>query len=228
MHSYLIPISESFAENGNEKIAFQMKKYMKYQFDYFGIKSPERKVLKKEFLDLYGLPEQDQLEDIVRVCWKLPQREYQYFIMEILGRLAEKAGEKRIDLYEFLVENKSWWDTVDYIASNLVGVHFQFYPELINPYTEKWMDSGNMWLQRTAILFQLKYKEDTDLVLLTEYIQRLQGSKEFFINKSIGWILREYSKTDPDWVIHFVQYNELANLSKLEALKWLERKRMDY
>ncbi|MCD4729326.1 MAG: DNA alkylation repair protein [Bacteroidales bacterium] len=224
MHAYLIPISESFADNANEKIAFQMKKYMKGQFDYFGIKSPERKVLKKEFLDLYGLPEPDQLEDIVRECWQLPQREYQYFIMEILHRLAKKAKGKRIDLYEFLVKNKSWWDTVDFIASNLAGVHFQLYPELIKPHTEKWMDSGNMWLQRTAILFQLKYKKDTDLVLLTEYIQRLQGSKEFFINKAIGWVLREYSKTDPDWVIHFVQHNELAKLSKREALKWLGRK----
>ena len=227
MHSYLIPISKSFAENGNEKIAFQMKKYMKDQFDYFGIKSPERKALKIEFLDLYGLPEPDQLEDIVRDCWQMPQREYQYFIMEILGRIAKKAGENRIDLYEFLVENKSWWDTIDYIASNLVGVHFRLYPDLIRPYTEKWINSGNMWLQRTAILFQLKYKKDTDLVLLTDYIFRLQGSKEFFINKAIGWILREYSKTNPDWVIQFVQNNELANLSRREALKWLERKRTE-
>ncbi len=227
MHLYLKPLSEAFLAHSNEKIAFQMKKYMKGQFDYFGIKSPERKVLKKEFLDLYGLPEPDQLEEIVRECWQLPQRECQYFIMEILGRLAKKAGGKRIDLYEFLVKSKSWWDTVDYIASNLVGVHFRLYPDLIVPYTEKWMDSGNMWLQRTAILFQLNYKKDTDLILLSDYIDRLQGSKEFFINKAIGWILREYSKTDSDWVIHFVQHNELANLSKREALKWLERKRMD-
>ena len=225
MHAYLIPISEAFAENANEDIAFQMKKYMKGKFDYFGIKSPERRALKKEFLDLYGLPGQGQLEDIVKECWQLPQREYQYFIMEILGRLAKKAGDKRIDLYEFMVLNKSWWDTVDYIASNLVGVHFQMFPEQVKPYTKKWMDSGNMWLQRTAILFQLKYKKNTDLVLLSDYIHRLQGSKEFFINKAIGWILREYSKTDPDWVIHFVRNNELANLSRREALKWLDRKK---
>jgi len=225
MHSYLKPLSEAFLAHSNEKDAFQMKKYMKGQFDYFGIKSPERRELKKKFLDLHGFPEPDQMEDIVIECWQLPQREYQYFIMEILGRLAKKAEKRKIDLYEYLVESKSWWDTVDYIASNLAGVHFQLYPELIKPYTEKWMDSGNMWLQRTAILFQLKYKKDTDLVLLSDYIHRLQGSKEFFIKKAIGWILREYSKTDPDWVIQFVLNNDLANLSKHEALKWLERKK---
>lgn len=227
MHAYLIPLSESFAGNANAEIALQMKKYMKDQFDYFGIKSPERKTLTKEFLVKYGYPQLDQIEEITKNCWHLPQRELQYVMMEILGRMAKKAKEPRIELYEFLIENKSWWDTVDYIASNLVGVHFKLYPELTKPYTEKWMDSGNMWLQRTAILFQLKYKKDTDTVLITDYIYRLQGSKEFFINKAIGWILREYSKTNPDWVVQFVQNNQLANLSKREALKWLDRKKID-
>jgi len=191
--------------------------------EFFGIKSPERKVLKKKFLNSSGLPNQNQLDVIVKECWQLPQREYQYFIMEVLGRLAKKADKGRIDLYEYLVENKSWWDTVDYIASNLAGVHFLKYPNMIKPYTEKWMDSGNIWLQRTAILFQLKYKKETDLELLSNYIQALQGSKEFFINKAIGWILREYSKTDPDWVLNFAENEELANLSRREALKWMER-----
>ncbi len=86
------------------------------------------------------------------------------------------------------------------------------------------MDSGNMWLQRTALLFQLKYKKATDTKLLTDYILKLQGSKEFFINKAIGWILREYSKTESDWVIEFVKKHQLAPLSHKEALKWLNRK----
>lgn len=225
MHTYLIPLSKSFAENANKEIAFMMKKYMKGQFDYFGIKSPERKILKKAFLDMQGFPKPDQLEAMVKSGWELPQREFQYVIIEVLGSLVKKAEKERINLYEFLVENKSWWDTVDYIAANLVGPHFRLYPELIKPYTEKWIDSGNIWLQRTAILYQLKYKKETDLDLLTDYINRLQGSKEFFINKAIGWILREYSKTDPDLVVQFVQKRNLANLSRREALKWIARKK---
>jgi 3-methyladenine DNA glycosylase AlkD len=86
------------------------------------------------------------------------------------------------------------------------------------------MKSGNIWLQRTSLLFQLKYKKKTDIILMADYIDRLQGSKEFFINKSIGWILREYSKTDGDWVREFVKSRSLAPLSHREALKWMERK----
>lgn len=224
MHPYLMPLASLFQENSNDDIAFYMKKYMKGQYDYFGIKAPERRELKKAFLQKYGLPESRLLSEIVRECWALPQREYQYFIMEVLERSTKKAEKERIELYEFMIISKSWWDTVDYIAANLVGTHFLKYPELIKATTEKWMKSGNMWLQRTALLFQLKYKKKTDIVLMTEYIDRLQGSKEFFINKAIGWILREYSKTDGEWVREFVKLNHLAPLSHREALKWMERK----
>lgn len=224
MHPYLMPLSSLFQENSNGEIAFYMKKYMKGQYDYFGIKAPERRELKKAFLQKYGLPENSLLNEIVGECWALPQREYQYFIMEVLERSAKKAEKERIELYEFMIISKSWWDTVDYIAANLVGTHFQKYPELTKAVTEKWMASGNIWLQRTALLFQLKYKKKTDINLMARYIDRLQGSKEFFINKAIGWILREYSKTDGGWVREFVNLRSLAPLSHREALKWMERK----
>ncbi len=224
MHSYLQPLAETFQPNANKEIAFFMKKYMKGQFEYFGIKSPERNALKKEFLQQCGLPDPEILPAVVKECWELPQREYQYVIMEMLERLGKKAEKDRICLYEFMILNKSWWDTVDFIAANLVGPHFRRFPELIKPVTEKWMNSGNIWLQRTSLLFQLKYKKATDTALLSEYILQLQGSKEFFINKAIGWILREYSKTDGDWLREFVKSHSLAPLSHREALKWMERK----
>jgi 3-methyladenine DNA glycosylase AlkD len=226
MHPYLKPLSLMFAENANTDIAFYMKKYMKGQYEYFGIKSPLRREIKNEFLRSYGLPAISELNDITKECWKLPQREFQYFIMEVLEKVAKKAESERIGLYEYLLENKSWWDTVDFISAVLVGIHFQKYPEQIVPYTDKWMKSGNKWLQRSSLLFQLKYKKKTDLDLMTNYIERLQGSKEFFINKAIGWVLREYSKTDPKWAVDYVGRSKLAPLSRREALKWMERKKI--
>jgi len=141
-----------------------------------------------------------------------------------LGRRSRKAGEGNIKDYQFLIINKSWWDTVDYIASNLVGPYFRIYPEKIAPVTSHWMESRNMWLQRTCLLFQLKYRGDTDTGLLTGFIEQLKDSKEFFIRKAIGWSLREYSKTNPEFVISFVRNNHLSGLSEREALKWIQRK----
>lgn len=224
MHSYLQPLAEIFQSNENKEIAYYMKKYMKGQFEYFGIKSPERTQLKREFLQNHGLPGAEILPAVVKECWELPQREYHYVMMELLERLAKKAENNRIELYEYMILNKSWWDTVDFIAANLVGAHFLKFPELIKSVTKKWMNSGNIWLQRSSLLFQLKYKKLTDTELMSEFILQLQGSKEFFINKAIGWILREYSKTDGDWVREFVKSHSLAPLSHREALKWMERK----
>ncbi len=227
MNNYLSALQEKFEQNRDVHNAGFMKNYMKGQYEYFGIKSPLRRELSKAFLNNSGLPDDDTIEEVVKEAWEQPEREYQYFAMDLLNKVAKKAEICRVDLYEYLIQNKSWWDTVDFIAINLVGEHFKRFPTIIVPYTEKWMDSQNIWLQRTAVLYQLKYKKDTDLTLLTSYIERLFGSREFFINKAIGWILREYSKTDADWVIGYVKYNEtnLAGLSKREALKWLNNKR---
>lgn len=228
MHPYLTELNESFIKHQDPANAAAMKKYMKGQFEYFGLKSPLRKELSKNFITKYGLPDDDFVEQIAKDCWDLPQREFQYFTMELLAKFAKKAEICRVDLYEYLALNKSWWDTIDFISSNLVGVHFKRFPDSIVPYTEKWMDSGNIWLQRVSILFQLKYRNETDVDLLNRYIERLSGSREFFINKAIGWILREYSKTNAKWVIDYVEFNKdkLATLSKREALKWLSNKNM--
>ncbi|MEZ5083758.1 MAG: DNA alkylation repair protein [Bacteroidales bacterium] len=225
MNPYLNSLAIFFEQNQNAERVVAMKKYMKGQFDYFGIPSPKRKEIVSEFYKKKGKPSEDMLEEVVKSCWDQPQREFQYFAMELLQKFNKNAEICRVDLYEYLILSKSWWDTIDFIAANLVGPHFKKFPDSIVPYTEKWMDSGNVWLQRTAILFQLKYKKNTDLELLDKYINQLSGSKEFFINKAIGWILREYSKTDARWVKNYVAENEsiLANLSKREALKWLDR-----
>jgi len=124
-----------------------------------------------------------------------------------------------------MITTKSWWDTVDFIAAKLVGDYFKKYPNQIGKYIQKWINSDNMWLQRTAILFQLKYKNQLDPKLLKYIIQSQLGSNEFFINKAIGWVLREYSKTNPTWVFNFVNTNEkgLSNLSKTEALRLMKK-----
>jgi 3-methyladenine DNA glycosylase AlkD len=199
--------------------AGKMSKYMLNQFEFFGIPSPLRKQLVSQFIAQNGLPGTDQIDETVRIIWQMPQRELHYAIMEIASRKAYLADPGRIVLYEFMITSKSWWDTVDFIAANLVGAWLLKHKEFIVSVTENFVQSGNLWLQRTALLFQLKYKGNTDQVLLFRYINDLSGSKEFFIRKAIGWALREYSKTNPGAVLDFTNNNELSPLSRREALK---------
>jgi 3-methyladenine DNA glycosylase AlkD len=217
--SYAHAFQAYFAPHADSSNAEKMSKYMLNQFVFFGIPSPLRKQLASQFIAQNGLPEADQTDEIVRVIWQMPQRELHYAIMEIASRKPYLADAGRIDLYEFMITNHSWWDTVDFIASNLVGAWLLKHKEMTLPVTVNFMQSGNLWLQRTALLFQLKYKANTNQELLFRYINDLSGSKEFFIRKAIGWALREYSKTNPASVFEFANNNSLSPLSRREALK---------
>lgn len=223
MNQYLSPIIEKFEANRNPEYAVQMKRYMRNLFEFYGIKTPDRKEIQRAFFLGYGYPKIEDLKDITSDLWEMPERENQYFAMHLLKKYANKVPKEYINFYESLIVTKSWWDSVDFIAPGLVGALFVKHPSLIEPYTERWMESGNIWLQRSCILFQLKRRALTDTGLLFKFIEQMQGSKEFFINKAIGWALREYSKTSPETVINYVKNHELAPLSKREALKWINK-----
>ncbi|HEY9113380.1 MAG TPA: DNA alkylation repair protein [Bacteroidales bacterium] len=223
---YLLPLKTTFEENANPSKAMQMKAYMRGQFEFYGIASPERKIIFTEHRKNYGLIPDAHTSEIVKECWQMPQRDYQYFAMEMLNKVSKKCKPETIQLYETMITEKSWWDTVDFIAANLVGSYFKIYPELIESKTTEWMDSENIWLQRTCLLFQLKYKNKLDTELLEGFILRLKDAKPFFIRKAIGWVLREYSKTNPEYVKYFVHNTSLSGLSRIEALKWMTKKQI--
>jgi 3-methyladenine DNA glycosylase AlkD len=195
---------------------------MRDQFEYLGIKSPQFKALMKEFIAENGLPPINDLEVILRELWSLPQREFQYAATSFLGKLEKDLPARFIKTIEYLLVTKSWWDTVDTISGGALGAHFRRFPEVREEYLAKWRASDNFWLRRATILFQLNYKRETDFHLLCQIIRENLNSKEFFINKAIGWSLRQYARTDPQAVKKFVKTTPLHPLSRREAMKHLE------
>lgn len=219
--NYLVEIQKHFEPYVDEETAVTMAAYMKNNFRFLGIKSPLRNALLKEFLAKHGKPSIENLSDIIIGLWSLPQREYQYCAMEIAKKTLTNPRPEDILTITYMLEYKQWWDTIDFIASNLVGHIFNKLPRVREDYFDKWVQSNDMWLNRTAILFQLKYKEETDPILLEKAIIPHLDSKEFFHQKAIGWALRQYSKTHPDWVGQFINSYSLSKLSKREASKYL-------
>jgi 3-methyladenine DNA glycosylase AlkD len=163
----------------------------------------------------------DELQEIVKELWTLEQREFQYFGVELMAFYKKLWNEKTIDLFEHCIVNKSWWDTVDFISNECNATYFLLFPKQIKPVTTRWNRSNNIWLQRSSLLFQKGYKENIDTKLLIGFIVNLSSSKEFFVQKAIGWVLRDYAKINPEWVKAFVNNHELPNLSKREAMKHL-------
>lgn len=205
-----------------EDNAIAMKKYMRNKSEFYGIKSAPRRAAVAEHLKEFGMIATNELEAFLHYCWDSPYRELQYSCMEIIDREKHPPVE-HLELYEWMVLRKSWWDSIDFIAPSLMGRLFSQNTDLIKENTERYVQSGELWLQRSALIFQLKYKEKTDLNLLFQYCERLAGEKDFFIRKAIGWSLRQAGKFCPNEVIDFVDKTELSNLSTKEALKHLNK-----
>jgi 3-methyladenine DNA glycosylase AlkD len=222
MHPYVIEIKALFEKNADPTQAPAMKKYMRDQFEYLGLKSPQVTALQRQLIAGHGLPPFEDLDVIARELWDLPQREFQYLAMNLIGKFEKKLEPKFITTIEHLIVTKSWWDTVDGLASHSVGTMFKMHPTVKAKYLGKWRKSKKMWLRRTTLLFQLGYKQETDFDLLCDLIIENLGSDEFFINKAIGWSLRQYAHTNPAPVKKFVKgTKELHPLSRREAMKHL-------
>lgn len=210
-----------FESHRNEERAKPMQKYMKDLFPFIGIQTPLRKVLIKEFYQESAVLKDDFQPDFVTELWKQDEREYHYAAMDYIDRSLRKLQKHDFLLMKDLITKKSWWDTVDMLAQKPVGKIAADHPEVIDEEIDGWSISDNLWLRRTSILFQLKYKEKINEEILYMFILRNNESKEFFIRKAIGWALREYSKTNPESVRKFIASNRLSNLSLREGSKYL-------
>ncbi len=213
-------ILRELRDNETPSQAAPMAKYMKNKFSFLGITRPARNKIQAGFLKEVRQEKRINWEFIFK-CWDLPEREYQYLAVDYLTTRVQLLQKEDMAKLELLITQKPWWDTIDSIAVKLVGELCNKYPGLIDDYILNWAASDNIWLARTAILFQLKYKQNTDTILLARIIIQNSNSREFFINKAIGWILREFSKTDRQWVKIFIANNPLHPLSVREGSKYL-------
>ena len=216
---YVEELIKRYSQHNDPDYANWSKNYMRNQFEFLGIRTPIRKKLTKQFLMEFGVPSKENLPDVIFTLWEQPEREYQKAALDILEKVKKTLTPEDMPWLSSLIVNKSWWDTVDVLSPNIMGHMFNSFPELIAQYADQWMMDENFWLQRAAILFQLKYKNRTDESRLYRYILSRADSEEFFVQKAIGWVLREYAKTNPTSVKEFVISNKLKPLSKREALK---------
>ncbi len=218
---FVSALKYKFKENADAEQARSMEAYMKDLFSFYGIKAPVRKILVKETIDRFKAElTRDNVIRIVNTLYQDLHRELHYCAIEIADRyLKTKYEVKDLHFIEKLITTNSWWDSVDFIAKHILGNYLLQYPNQISKVIPRFSSSKNMWLNRSAILFQLGYKDKTDPELLFRLCNAHKSSNEFFIKKAIGWALREYSKINPKAVKDFVSETDLRPLSKKEALK---------
>lgn len=200
--------------------AVPMRAYMKDVSPFLGLTTPVRRALSRTVLEGTPRPDEADCTAIALRCWALPEREYQYFAVDYLRRHARVLSSGFLPVARHLVSTVPWWDTVDLLAAHVVGALVAADPKLTAD-MDAWIADDDLWIARTALLHQLRYKDRTDTERLFTYCLRQSGHPDFFIRKAIGWALREYAKADPEAVRSFLarEKGRFAPLSVREALK---------
>ena len=218
--SLVTEIKQSFEENQDFVYGQKQSDYLKNNFPCYGIPTQARREILKNCSAEY----QEDIKDNFRaICWELyqfPHREMHHAAIDIfIKEIKKKFQINDIHLIEKLIITNSWWDSVDTLAKYAVGGYLSKFPEKKYAIIDQFSNSENMWLNRTAIIFQLGYKQKTDFDLLISECEKHKHSKEFFIQKAIGWALREYGSVDPSGVLEYVNQANLKPLSKKEAIR---------
>ena len=203
----------------DEENAVRMAAYMRNKFPFLGIQKPKRRELSRAFLKQKKKEKQVDWPFIWK-CYGLPEREFHYLALAYLDAVKKRLTPADMGAIKQLVLTHAWWDSTDSLDA-IVGDICLRYPEVKETTMREWMGSDSIWLRRISIDFQLRYKEKTDTAFLRRAILANTGTGEFFINKAIGWSLREYSKVDKEWVRRFLAENRLSPLSRKEAGKYL-------
>jgi 3-methyladenine DNA glycosylase AlkD len=198
-----------------------MSAYLRDQFPCLGITLPRLRDLLREL----PRPAPEEAVEWAQACWALPEREYQYVGLFALQSAARSLSPTCLPDIQGLITTKSWWDTVDGLATNVVGTLVLRHRDLASE-MDRWVLAGDIWLARTAILHQERWKSETDAGRLFRYCEVRAGDREFFIRKAVGWALRSYAAVDPAAVESFVRDHDqaLSGLSRREAMKGVERR----
>lgn len=204
--------------------AAPMQAYMKSAMPYLGVQTPELRAACREVFDAHVWSDATTWRDTILVLWRDAAFREERYAALILTAHRSAAPFQRLDvlpLYRELIVTGAWWDYVDWIASGLIGPLLRRYPAAMGKTLRAWANGDDLWLRRTAIIAQLKFKTATDLDLLYACIEPSLDRREFFLRKGIGWALRQYAREDPGEVLRYVtaHADRLSPLSKREALK---------
>lgn len=215
-------IEDQFKLHANQEYALKCSTYMRNKFSFYGIQSQKRKEIQKQFYPKINEIPVSERWDFIIECWAREEREWQYFAIDWMNSWKKKSFVST-DIYQLekLIIQKSWWDSVDAIASNILGEWIKCFSEEFQTVLKDWREDDNFWLHRSSLIFQLKYKNEVDTELLEELIHQYKSNNEFFIQKAIGWSLRQLSKTNPERVKSILINQEIKGLALREASKYL-------
>lgn len=217
-------VREELQRSADPSKAPKMQQYVKSPLPFYGVQSAGQKAVWRIVRQQFPALDWNDYEESVKILWfQATYHEEKYLALYILNGYPQHRLPRAMPLYETLLESCWNWDLLDGIAGGTVGRLLLKDPAL-ESWLVKWSRSENFWMRRAALIGQLNLKEHTNTRLLFDFCEKMAHEKEFFIRKAIGWALRQYARTDPEAVKHFVEQmgERLSGLSRREALKHLK------
>lgn len=211
-----------FEKYKDQDSAIKQEAYLRNQFKFIGMPKPSRSKVEKPFIQRSKELTIEQLIDLVYALARLEEREYLYCSQQMLIANAKRFELRHVcDLIGVTLFNP-WWENTDGFAS-FVHKWLKAKPYYVREFVEMYYKDDEMWIRRLAIISQLGLKKDVDFVILKRAIKYNMKYDEFFIQKAIGWALRDYSKYNPQGVEEFIDKNEekLSKLAIREGSKYL-------
>ncbi len=217
-------VAEELGSRADPAKAGPMAAYLKTDMPFYGVQKKGRTEVFRLIKKRIPIEDNTAYREAVIALWSQPHREEKYLALGVARQYSEFVTSENMDLYRRLVVEGAWWDFVDEVAINCVGIAFLRERDALRQTIEDWVDDDDMWLRRTSLISPIKHKAETDHDMLFDHCLRRAHEKEFFIRKAIGWTLREYAKTEPERVRDFLIANrdKWSGLTLREAGKHLE------
>jgi 3-methyladenine DNA glycosylase AlkD len=226
MKEYTQKIHSFIERQRNEEVAEAMSHASKGTQKFIGLRTSEMKNVFKTIFSTYPMPKYDDMKNIIREFFAMEEREYLYFGIAMLAKRSKLWQKTDIVFIESMIITQPGWDTTEYISTEILPHFHKKFPKVSIEFLQSWNESKNQWLKAASIMFQRTMKENTDTGILKNFIVKNLGTNDNIINRAIGSALRDYSKTDHQWVIDFVLENseKMNNKTKQDAIKWIDSK----
>lgn len=222
-------ITKSLKASADPDKAVPMARYMKTDMPFYGVQKSGREKIARAIKWHYRPGTFEEYLELVNLLWSKEHREEKYLAIQLARTYRLFITTDSLELYERLIREGAWWDFVDEIAIKLIGPVLRNEPEVMEPVLDEWIEDENMWIRRAALLSQVLHRDKTDKDRLFRYCKARLGDDEKFVQKAIGWALRDYSRANSEAVRSFLMKHgdEMSELAFREAARVLNKKGYD-
>jgi 3-methyladenine DNA glycosylase AlkD len=221
-------VTEALRPFGSTARAAQQKRYLKSDLEFIGVAVPDiRRTVKsavKYHLAANGRLDRETALAWALALWREPVHERRTAAVEILQIAVTTLGPEDLAALEQLIRTARSWAYVDALAANIAGV-IALRDSSSWDRIDAWAADEDFWVRRSALLTLLPgiRAGQPDLQRFVRYSDPMLTEREFFIRKAIGWVLREISRRDPQWVVNWTEDRapEISGVTFREAVRRL-------